>query len=78
MSVYFNDKNVFHKGKGRNVLCVGGKVLVAEVLQGWRVKRGQGLPCAGQMVPAGFTTDPLQDTPEPISQPGSSSGRTYL
>lgn len=29
MNVYFNNKNVFHKGKGRNVLHVGAKVLVA-------------------------------------------------
>lgn len=39
MNVYFNNKNVFHKGKGRNVLHVGAKVLVAGGLQGWQEYR---------------------------------------
>jgi len=46
MNAYFNDKNVFHKGKGRNVLHIGGKVLVVGGLQRWRLRRGEGLPCA--------------------------------
>jgi len=41
------------------------------------VKPGAAL-CQMQLVPAGSTTDPLQDTAEPISQVCGSSVETHL